>query len=373
MATQVRELYESAREKYRLKLHAGHGGLSNSAYWVYLAEDIRNMSFLKGGEMVITTGLFTQSGVGLYEFIHALVLRNCSGILVNVGRYLYPEDITPEVLELCTANNLPIFTMPWEVHLADIMQDYCLMLMRHNQSEDQLNAALQSALYQQPVQENLLRTLNQSGYPTAADYRLIAIQNLQSAARIALPLNALGLKYHLFPHENLQFLLYQVPAGGQPGLNDILDTLLYCDSIRLGVGDTITSLADLGQCYKRARFALAAAVFWDRRSVIFEDLGLFQVLFCTSDPGLLQRVYKRQLGQLEQHDADHDTAYLQTLRTYLLSDCSIQETAQRLHAHRNTIIYRVRKIKELLHTELRDSAVKFDLMMAFYIREYFAI
>lgn len=373
MATQVRELYESAREKYRLRLHGGQGGLTNSAYWVYLAEDIQNMSFLKGGEMVITTGLFTQSGVGLYDFIHALVLRNCSGILINVGRYLYPEDITSQVVELCEANNLPIFTMPWEVHLVDIMQDYCILLMRHNQSEDQLNAALQSALYQQPVQDNVLRTLSQLGFPVAAEYRLIAIQNLQSSARITLPLNALGLKYHLFPNENLQILLYQAPTGGRPGVNDISDTLCYCDSVRLGIGDTMPSLADLGQCYKRARFALAAAVFWDRRSVIFDDLGLFQVLFCTSDPGLLQRIYQKKLGQMEQYDADHGAAYLQTLRTFLLSDCNVLETAQRLHTHRNTILYRIRKIKELLHTELDNSAIKFDLMMAFYIREYFAI
>ncbi len=372
MRAQVSDLYACAKEKYKLALHGGQGGLSNSAYWVYLAEDFQNMSFLKGGELVITTGLFTQSGVRLYDFICALVMRNCSGILINVGKYLHAADITPEIEEFCNANNFPIFTMPWEVHLVDIMQDYCSLLLHNNQREDHLTASFQSALYQTPVQENLLRTLNQFGFVTEADYRIIAIENLQNTTRVTLPLNGRKLKYHLFEHENLQLLIYN-SSQSQPSLNEIVEIICFCDSIRLGISDTIHSLAEIGLCYKRARFSLAAAVFWKRPCTSFDDLGLFQVLFCTSDPGLLQTIYKRHLGKLEQHDAAHDSDYMNTLRIFLLSDCNILETAFRMHTHRNTIVYRIKKVKELLHTELDNSAVKFDLLMAFYIKEYFSI
>jgi PucR family transcriptional regulator, proline-responsive transcriptional activator len=372
MGTPVSVLYEHARKKYHLNLHGGQSGLINSAYWVYLAEDFQNMPFLKGGELVITTGLFTQSGIGLYEFIHALVMHNCSGILINTGKYLQTGDITAEIVELCNSNSFPIFTMPWEVHLIDIMQDYCMLLMHNNQSEDQLNATLQSALYQSPVQENVLRTLNQFGFATAADYRMIAIQNLQNSTRIALPLSAHRLKYHLFEHENLQVLLYDC-SQSQPPLAEIIDTICFCDSIKVGVSDTIHSLTELSLCYKRARFSLAAAVFWQRRTVNFDDLGLFQVLFCTSDPGVLQKIVKQHLSLLQQYDENHESDYMNTLRTFLLSDCNILETADRMHTHRNTIVYRIKKIKEILNTELNHSAVKFDLLMAFTIKEYFEI
>ena len=372
MRTQVSELYESAKDKHRLSLHGGQSGLTNSAYWVYLAEDFQNMSFLKGGELVITTGLFTQGGVTLDDFICALVMRNCSGILINVGKYLQVSDITPEILELCNTNNLPIFTMPWEVHLVDIMQDYCSLILHNNQSEYHLNAAFQSALYQTPAHENILRTLNQSGFATAADYRVLVIQNLQSTARITLPLNSHKLKYHLFGHDNLQILIYN-SAQSQISLPELIEIICFYDGIKLGIGDTIHSLAHIAQCYKRARFALAAAVFWKRSFVNFDDLGLFQVLFSTSDPDLLQRIHKRYLGKLEEHDGAHESDYLNTLRTFLLSDCNILETAARMHTHRNTIVYRIKKIKELLNTELDNSAIKFDLLMAFYIQEYFSI
>lgn len=372
MGTQVTDLYESGKEKYSLTLYGGEKGLTNSVSWIYLAEDFQNMPFLKGGELVITTGLFTQGGTNLMDFICALVTRNCSGILINVGKYLDTSDITPEIKEFCDISKFPLFTMPWKIHLVDIMQDYCRILLHNTQSTDHLNAAFQGALYQSPVHENILLALNQYGFPTAGDYRIIVIQNLKNATRITFALNQLKLKYHLFEHENRQVLVYLL-TGSLPSLHEILDILLFCDSIKLGIGNIIHSLTELSLCYKRARFSLAAAIFWEHTYASFDDLGFFQVLFCSSDTEMLKDIYKRSLGILEDFDTSHDSDYTDTLRVYLLSDCSLLDTAQRMHTHRNTIIYRIKKIKEILNTELDNSKVKFDLLMAFYIREYFSL
>jgi hypothetical protein len=370
MRTQVTDLYEQGKDKYSLTLLGGHGGLTNSVSWVYLAEDIHNMSFLKGGELVITTGLFTQGGVTLYEFIRSLVTYNCSGIVINIGNYLDLSNLTPEIIDFCTTHKFPVFTMPWKVHLVDIMQDYCRILLQNTQSTEHLNAAFQGAIYQSPVHETILMTLNQYGFPTTAEYRIIAIQNLQSITRITFSLNRCKLKYHLFEHEHQHILIY---LSKQSVLSELLEILLFCDSIVLGISSTIESLTDIGLCYKRARFSLAAAAFWNTSCVHFDDMGLFQVLFTSQDPKMLTSIYERSLGKLEKFDTAHDSDYLETLRIYLLADCNLLETASRMHTHRNTVIYRLKKIKELLGTELDTSKIKFDLLMAYYIREYFSI
>lgn len=372
MRTQVKELYESARVKYKLTLHGGASGLCNSASWVYLAEDIQNASFLKGGEFAITTGLFTQSGVSLFGFIQTLTLCNCSAILLNVGRYLQASDITPEILTFCEENHIPLFTMPWEIHLADIMQEFCTHFLQDTHRDDNLSAAFQSVLYQSPVPESTVRMLARWGFPAAADYRVIAIRSLADVTRVASPLNSYGLKYHLFEHDNLHVLLYTAP---QPGLSlpGVIETLCYCDSIALGVSGTAPSLLRIAEQYKRARFALAAAEFWRRPYVCFDQMGVFQTLFCASDPGLLEDFYKERLQTLEEYDVKHSSEYLCTLRAYLLSDCNLQDTATALHTHRNTVVYRIRKIKELLLSGIDAAPVKFELLMAFYIREYLSI
>ncbi|MDD3173349.1 MAG: PucR family transcriptional regulator ligand-binding domain-containing protein [Herbinix sp.] len=372
MQTQINVLYEYAKSKYNLSLHSGQKGMCNSVSWIYLAEDIQNISFLKGGELVITTGLFTMSGIGLLDFIRALAMKNCSCVFINIGKYLNADDITTEIIEFCEINKLPLFTMPWEVHLADIMQDYCSLLLQDNQREDSLRAAFQSALYQTTIPENILRTLNQFGFLTIADYRVIVIRNLRDTTMITSPLNSYGFKYHLFYYDNLQILIYH-STPEQLSLKKIIELLCYCDSIILGVSDIMHSITQIGQCYKRACFSLAAAELWNRSFIIFDELGIFQLLFCNSDPDLLSTIYNRNLGILEQYDMEHDTDYINTLRLYLLSDCNLIKTASRLFTHRNTIVYRIGKIKELLGTELDNSSVKFELLMSFYIKEYLSI
>ncbi|WP_164473103.1 PucR family transcriptional regulator [Clostridium sp. E02] len=372
METQVTNLYHCSRGKYNLTLHSGEAGMTNSVSWIYLAEDIQNIPFLKGGEFILTTGLFTLSGTGLYDFICSLATCNCSGVLINVGKYLQQSDLTEEIMEFCRVNHFPLLTMPWKVHLVDIMQDYSSVLLHNTRSTDQLNAAFQGSIYQTPVHENILLTLNQYGFPTTGVYRIIVIQNLKNTTRVTFSLNRMNLKYHLFEHENRQILLY-LSSPSQPELFDIVDTLLFCDSITLGISNTFQSLMDISRCYKHARFALATALFRNLPMIKFDELGFFQILFTSSDPSILHQMYERYLGQLEQFDLDHDTNYINTLKIYLLSDCNLLKTASQLHTHRNTVIYRLKKIKELLNTKLDEASIKFDLMMAFYIKEYFSI
>lgn len=371
MGIQISDLYDCAKEKYSLTLHSGETGLTNSVSWVYLAEDIQNVSFLKGGELVITTGLFVQSGVDLGDFICSLAMYNCSGILINVGKYLKDEDITTEIKEFCRVNHFPLFTMPWKVHLIDIMQDYCSRLLHNTQSTEHLNAAFRGAIYQPSVHESVLLVLNQYGFPAEAEYRIIVIQNLQNTTRVTFTLNQLKLKYHLFEHENRQILVYL--RSPENSLEELTEILLFCDSITLGISSTIHSLTEISQCYKSAIFSMAAAVFWGIPYVNFEELGIFQILFSSSNPQMLQEIYEKQLGKLEQFDMEHDSDYLITLKVFLLSDCNLLDTASKMHTHRNTIIYRIKKIKELLGSELNHSKTKFDLLMAFYIKEYFSI
>jgi hypothetical protein len=372
MLTQVADLYESTRTKYKIKLHCGESGMRNFTSWVYLAEDIQNISFLKGGELIITTGLFSQSGVTLYEFIRSLAISNCSGILINEGQYLHPADITPEIVSFCDVNKIPLLSMPWEIHLVDIMQDLCSLYLRDKQTDDRINVAFQSAIYQEQIPESILRVLNQYGFSTQTPYSVLVIRNLDSISRITSPLNRYGLKYHLFQHDNLHVLIYD-SAQKQISLEELIEVICYCDSITVGISDATHLLKEIGVAYKHAQFSLAVAEHWKRTSACFGELGVYQLLFYAPDIAFLQAQYQRQLGNLEKYDLEHNSDYIHTLKVYLESDCDLLETAARMHTHRNTVVYRIRKIKEILCSDLNNSAVKFDIMLSFHIKEYLSM
>ena len=59
----------------------------------------------------------------------------------------------------------------------------------------------------------------------------------------------------------------------------------------------------------------------------------------------------RALGERDRED---DTLYCLTLYTYLCCHHSLQETCARLYTHRNTVLYRVRKLKEEFDIPLDD-------------------
>ena len=78
-------IYHSYREQYRLRLIAGADGLSSSVSWLYYTEDIGNISFLRGKELVITTGMMIRSDPDwLYKLIEELAFSSCSGLIINI-------------------------------------------------------------------------------------------------------------------------------------------------------------------------------------------------------------------------------------------------------------------------------------------------
>lgn len=367
MHVQVGDLYRLAQEKYGLALLAGRDGLHHSANWVYLAEDIRNASFLKGGELIITTGLFRQSGTELSTFIRTMVECRSSGILVNLGPYIATEDITPDLLSYCNANRLPLFSMPWESRLTGIMQDFGRLFLQENRREEQLNISLQSALCQDEVPEGILQSLRQYGFTGESPCFIAAIRGLPDRNRAVSRLNALDIIFHLFPYDGLYALL--VCLRGSP-MAEVVDAVGR--DAAFGISSTEDSLAHLGKDYRRARTALAIAEERGQHMLRFDELGIIQLLV-DADAKLMRSLVERYLGPVERYDAAHRSDLLKTLRAYLLSGGSHLGTAARIHAHRNTVVYRVRKIAELLNTNLNDATVQFDLMTALFLREYLSV
>ncbi|MDP9325268.1 MAG: helix-turn-helix domain-containing protein, partial [Candidatus Dormibacteraeota bacterium] len=78
-----------------------------------------------------------------------------------------------------------------------------------------------------------------------------------------------------------------------------------------------------------------------------------------SNPEALARSREAILGRLDGHPA-----LLETLRAYVASNRSVSATAAAVHRHRQSVIYRLRRIAELLEVSLDDAEVMFRLEAA---------
>jgi len=71
-----------------------------------------------------------------------------------------------------------------------------------------------------------------------------------------------------------------------------------------------------------------------------------------------------------QFDKENSTEYCKTLKIYMESNQNINMTANKLFIHRNTLSYRISKIKELLSMDFKEGEHLFEILYTFRILEF---
>lgn len=156
----------------------------------------------------------------------------------------------------------------------------------------------------------------------------------------------------------------------------IVETLLtesYPKQVYIGISTVVDNLKDLARAYKEARIALEVGkVFDNEKSVIsYENLGIGRLIYqlpTTLCEAFLQEVFKR--GSLESLESRDDDTQMKTVRAFFENNLNVSKTAESLYVHRNTLVYRLEKIRKLTGLDLRefDHAVTFKV--ALMVKKY---
>ena len=70
-----------------------------------------------------------------------------------------------------------------------------------------------------------------------------------------------------------------------------------------------------------------------------------------------------ELRRLATHDREKNTQYCETLYYYLICCRSLKKTCDALFTHRNTVLYRVRRLQEDFDIPLDDPSFHADLLL----------
>lgn len=73
--------------------------------------------------------------------------------------------------------------------------------------------------------------------------------------------------------------------------------------------------------------------------------------------------------QVGQYDLENGTEYCETLKCYLLNEMNCAIMAEKLHVHKNTILYRLQRAGELFDLNLKDCRVITDLYLGLFLAE----
>ncbi|WP_295635496.1 CdaR family transcriptional regulator [uncultured Intestinimonas sp.] len=100
----------------------------------------------------------------------------------------------------------------------------------------------------------------------------------------------------------------------------------------------------------------------------YRDYYIYHMIDCYSQHFPLEKMYFQKLTLLM--DArDYKSSNLYLLRTYLIHERNISQTAKLLYMHRNSVIYRISRIRELLNVDLDDPDIRLRLLISFKVLE----
>ncbi|HJT56738.1 MAG TPA: helix-turn-helix domain-containing protein, partial [Ktedonobacteraceae bacterium] len=123
-----------------------------------------------------------------------------------------------------------------------------------------------------------------------------------------------------------------------------------------GIGHLAKDLPDIPQSYREARQALEIGqrLFGEGNLHSFARLGIYRLLFHLYGQKELADFYHETLGPLLDSDSRSNGALIETLEGFFRCNGNLSETARSMHLHRNSLLYRLGRIEELLGRSLED-------------------
>lgn len=139
--------------------------------------------------------------------------------------------------------------------------------------------------------------------------------------------------------------------------------------VTVGIGDRSASASAIARSYAQARRAVETAERFGNRGdvLVFEELGVYRLLFQVSDPSELRDFTEHVLGALLEYDQRHNADLVRTLGVFLENNGNLQATARQLNLHVNSVTYRLQRIQAIAGLDLEQAEHRLQVQVALKI------
>lgn len=190
---------------------------------------------------------------------------------------------------------------------------------------------------------------------------------LQTVAQQLKPV--LSGSFHLIRDTELVILLNLPNSRSMKGfIDDTLRQQALVNKLMIGVSNQFRDLTLTKKHYRQAKEAIDLNIAYRSWPVAYFSLiAPVRVLHIVREHDDLLSYCMPELLDLLRIDQQANLDYMPTLYYYLESFGSSSAAAAKLHVHKNTLLYRLGKIKEIIGRDLSDGEDIYKLMMSFRI------
>ncbi len=158
---------------------------------------------------------------------------------------------------------------------------------------------------------------------------------------------------------------------GQEVMEAIYQAIGSKYKVQCGIGKCYEGIATVGKSFKQAIKAinLGERIHKDEKIYSYYNDFIYHILNDGMSFGELTELYEDTIHKLDQFDEKSNSELAATLKQYMECSYKSKETAEKLHLHRNTLAYRLDKIREILACDFEDGNNNIKIQMGLYAKD----
>jgi len=368
-----------------LELLCGSESAQTHVRWVHSTELPDPTPWLKGGELLLTTGIQLTSPKAQRELIERLAEHDIAGLGFGTG--FAHKRLPAALVKAARAREFPLFEVPYELPFIAITErafthllDERYELLQRNMVGDVLAEALAGHLYPEDLQARLRpfgigeqvavlafktpdpsaaaaaveRTLQRERVPSLVAIRaglLCAVVDPGAAAASSVPVE--------LARKVRGELAARFGASSPEG------------EVRASASRAVPTHS-LRLAFHEARCALEAVRLRNGSApevASYADLGAFQLLLSLQDDDALSSYCRGVLDPIEQNEGDYGGELVRSLDVFIEHNGHWEKAAAALYCHRHTLRYRIRRIEQLTGRDFSNARDRIEFWLALRGRE----
>lgn len=370
---------EGLTSELGLALASGQGAAGRHVRWVHITELVDPTPWLKGGELLLTTGLQLETPKLQRSLVERLVEHEIAGLGFGTG--FAHKRIPTALLGAARAQEFPVFEVPYELPFIAITERVFAQLveeryelLQRSMAGDVLAEALTGNLYPEELQAKLrpfgigeqasVLVFSPADPTVAAPLLERALERERVNCLVAI---RSGLLYAVIGIDGVTPEPVELAARIRAELAGRLGAEVAAAASRPAATHA------LRLSFHEARCALEAARLRNGGGAstvaTYKDLGAFQLLLSLQDDDALMSYCRSVLGPVEQGEGEYGEELLRSLDVFIENNGHWEKAASALYCHRHTLRYRIKRIEQLTGRDLSSARDRIEFWLALRGRE----
>ncbi|QBJ76645.1 PucR family transcriptional regulator [Clostridium chauvoei] len=394
MALCCRDLFQ-LKHFSKARLLAGKSGLNREISLPYVRNTESISKWLYGRELLfVTYESSKKQSDDLLLLLEECIDKNLSGVVILIDDKDI-ENIPKKMIDRADEERLPLFIMPWDIKLIDIIQEIFLKIEEKREESKNAKHFLESILFSQDQAYEDINTLAEFYNINLRPYHFICIfkvkefnnisyesENVSKSILTSLE-EMLSIKDHtIIPMQYANHLMVLVLADNSEEIKNslkateavfnIMNSRYSNVEVNLSFSRIRDTYSEIKTSYKEAFKALSLIDIYSKETSVikYNELGIVKLFVELNDIKEIQQYCYENLGPILEYDKSHGMNLIGTLKCYFENNRHLVKTSQALFIHRNTLLYRLATIKELIQKDLDDAMNNLELFNSILIYEF---